>query len=229
MFNGGLQEAGGPMCGRFQLSTDPREVLDALEVAINEIGDWEPRYNIAPTQTVPVVRLRKDQRTLSGAFWGLVPHWAQDTRGAFKMINARAETVSELRSFRGPVRKTRCVIPANGWYEWRAENGVKQPYHFQVDGIATFAGIWTWNAALALMSCSIITTNANPTAAEIHNRMPVVLPHHDLDRWLNPETELPDLLGLLRPYEGNDLRASRVSRYVSNARNEGPECIVPLS
>ncbi len=219
------------MCGRFQLSTNPQEIIDAFDIAINEIGDWEPLYNIAPTLTVPVVRLRDGQRTLSGAHWGLIPHWARDAKSAFRMINARAETVGELRSFKNPIRKTRCIVPADGWYEWRTEDGVKQPYHFQVDGLnglAPLAGLWTWNPSLSLLSCSILTTEANPAAAEVHNRMPVVLPAQAVEAWLDPEAGFEAAAPLMRPYEGNDLRISRVSRYVSNARNQGPECIAPL-
>jgi putative SOS response-associated peptidase YedK len=215
------------MCGRFQLTTDPQQIIDAFQVVVNEIGGWEPRYNIAPSLTIPIVRVRNAHRTLSGAHWGLVPHWASDPKSAFKMINARAETVAKLNAYRGPIRKTRCVVPADGWYEWRTENGVKQPYYFQIDGVAPFAGLWTWNPTLELLSCSVVTTDACPAAAEVHNRMPVVLPHHELDAWLDADTPLDDVLALLRPYEGNDLRATRVSRYVSNARNEGPECIAP--
>jgi putative SOS response-associated peptidase YedK len=213
------------MCGRFQLTTNPQELLDAFDVIVNEVTEWTPRYNIAPTLTIPIVRVRDSARVLSGAHWGLVPHWARDAKTAFRTINARAETVAQLNTFRTPVRRSRCIVPADGWYEWRSENGVKQPYHFHVDGIAAFAGIWTWNAALELLSTSIITTDANATAAEIHNRMPVVLPHHHVATWIDPETPLDDALALLRPYEGNDLRIQRVSRYVSNARNEGPRCL----
>jgi putative SOS response-associated peptidase YedK len=216
------------MCGRFQLTTDPQQIIDAFQVVVNEIGGWEPRYNIAPSLTVPIVRIRDAQRTLSGAHWGLVPHWASDNKTAFRMINARAETVHTLNAYRGPIRKTRCIVPADGWYEWRSENGVKQPYHFTIDGIAPFAGIWTWNGRLELLSCSIITTDACPAAASIHDRMPVVLPRHRVETWLDPATPPDDVLSLLRPYEGNDLTARRVSRYVSNARNEGPACVEPI-
>jgi putative SOS response-associated peptidase YedK len=215
------------MCGRFQLTTDPQQIIDAFQVVVNELDGWEPRFNVAPSLTVPIVRMRDGGRTLSGACWGLVPHWAQDTKSAFKMINARAETVAQLSSYRGPIRRTRCIVPVDGWYEWRAENGVKWPYHVRVDDIASFAGIWTWNPTLQLLSCSIITTDACAAAAEIHDRMPVVLPRPNVDAWLDPAADLKDVLSLLRPYEGNDLRTMRVTRYVSNARNEGPECLTP--
>ena len=218
------------MCGRFHLSTSADDLVELFDAKRNELGDWEPCYNIAPTMTVPIVREHEGERVLSGAHWGLVPFWADEKKTGFSMINARAETVAKKRSFKGPIRKSRCIVPADGWFEWRREGDVKQPYHFHLAGntIAPFAGIWTWNEKLELLSCSIIVTDANPVAAEIHDRMPVILGRHAVEEYLDSEAELEDVLGLLKPYQGNDLQMTKVSRRVSNVRNQGPGCIEPV-
>lgn len=218
------------MCGRFHLSTSAENLVELFDVKRNELGDWKPCYNIAPTMTVAIIREHENERIMSGAHWGLVPFWADEKRTGFSMINARAETVAEKRSFKDPIRKSRCIVPADGWFEWREEGGSKQPYHFHLAGntIAPFAGICTWNEKLELLSCSIIVTEANPVAAEIHDRMPVILGRHAVDQYLDHETELDDVLELLRPYSGNDLEREKVSRKMSNPKHQGPECVEPM-
>lgn len=216
------------MCGRYHLSTPIPALVERFAIQQIELSEFGPRYNISPTTTVPIVRLREGQRALSGAHWGLVPFWAKDQKTGFSMINARAETVAEKRSFKGPLAKSRCLIPADGWFEWCEESGGKQPYHYQIaGGTAAFAGLWTWHSALELLSCTIIVTSANDLAGRVHDRMPVILAQDCWSEYLAPETPLADVQALLKPYEGGDLTATRVSKAVNSVRNQGPQCIEP--
>jgi putative SOS response-associated peptidase YedK len=219
------------MCGRF---VSPEE--SAIERIFSLGGpQWrlvlrtdEPfvaKYNVAPTDPMPVVRLRNGSMELAEAHWGLVPHWAKDKKSSYRMINARADTITKKRAYEKPIRQWRCLVPAVGWYEWRTEEDTRQPYYFYSDDGLAFAGIFTWNGSLSLLSCSIITTAANPLAGEIHDRMPAILPAQAWDAWIDPESELEDVLDLLHPYEGNDLRKRKVSRYVNSVKNQGPQCI----
>ncbi len=193
--------------------------MDAFDVLINELEDFDGAlYNVAPTSTIPVVLDKHSTRTLVGAHWGLVPHWSKDKKTAFRMINARAETIAEKPSFRTPIQKSRCIVPASGWYEWRKEGEIKQPYYFQTGELMGFAGICTWNGQLDLLSCSIITTDANPVAAQIHHRMPVILAPQTYAQWLDRNAGFDAIENYLKPYKGNDLGMSKVSTRVNNAR-----------
>lgn len=216
------------MCGRYNIVTDADALVEAFDIIVNEFSENQlavPRYNVPPTSTMPIVRHHEGQRTLSPAHWGLLPHWAKDRKLAFKTFNARAETITEKASFRSPVKKSRCIIPATGWFEWRREGDVKQPYYFSTDGLISFGGVCTWHPGFELLSFSIITTSANAAASEIHHRMPVVLPGDRIDEWISPQTEMPDVLSLLTPYAGNDLAITRVSTKVNSTRYNDPDCI----
>lgn len=216
------------MCGRYNIVTDADALVDAFDIIVNEFTQTQlaiARYNIPPTSTVPIVRLHDGQRTLSPAHWGLLPHWARDKKLAFKTFNARAETITEKASFRVPIKNSRCIAPASGWFEWKTEGGVKQPYYFSTKDLIPFAGVSAWHPGLELLSCSIITTSANPVASEIHHRMPVVLEPDSVDEWMSPVTEMPAVLSLLKPYEGGDLSITRVSTKVNNTRYNDPDCI----
>jgi putative SOS response-associated peptidase YedK len=159
--------------------------------------------------------------------WGLLPSWTKDPKKAPLLNNARAETVAEKPSFRSAFKSRRCLIPASGFFEWKTEGKVKQPYYFRRpdERPIAFAGLWeTWNE---IESCTIITTDANAVMAPIHHRMPVVLGVNDYGHWLEPSDS--DLLPLLAPCPDDELICYPVNRIVNNVRNEGPECIVPLN
>jgi putative SOS response-associated peptidase YedK len=225
------------MCGRYRLSTHPHALYEqfALELENPDEREVPPRYNIAPTQPVLAVRQRPDgRRELALLHWGLIPGWAKDPAIGNRMINARAETVGEKPSFRNALRRQRCLIPADGFYEWRKRGaGPKQPYDIaRSDGAPfAFAGLWEhWQGPNGeeIESCAIITTAANGLMRRVHERMPVIVAPEAYGAWLAGEAERPAALApLLAPREWPEMRATPVSTYVNNARHEGPQCIVP--
>lgn len=223
------------MCGRFTLIADPEliQTAFALDSVPQEIT---PRYNIAPSQ--PVLALTNEgTRDAQYLRWGLIPSWAKDDTVGSRMINARSETLAEKPSFRNAYKKRRCVIFADGFFEWQAANGGKVPLYIQVGAGRPFAmaGLWeAWKDAEAdewVRSCTIVTTGPNDFMASIHNRMPVILERPAMDQWLTPgEVGAQELASLLRPYENLDvMSAYQVSRMVNNPRNDLPDCIAPLS
>ena len=207
------------MCGRYSLHSSPDVI--ALMFGLSEIPAYQPRYNIAPAAQVLIVR----QNEAAMVRWGLVPRWAKDPAVGARMNNARAETVAQKPSFREAYRKRRCLIPANGFYEWKLENGLKQPYYVHPAGteLFAFAGLWeSWqDPHRSLETCAIITTEANEKMAAVHDRMPVILDARDFPRWLAGED------GLLQPCPSNVIDIRRVSRAVNNARNDLPGLIEP--
>lgn len=220
------------MCGRYTLKTEPR--LLAEQFALATIPALEARYNIAPTQDVPVVRTTADGRQLALLRWGLIPGWASDPSIGARMINARSETVAEKPAFRTAFKQRRCLVLADGFYEWQRSGGRKQPYFFQLrDGRPfAFAGLWErWQApdGQTVETCTILTTAPNDLARPIHDRMPVILDPAAYDQWLDPELRLAGPLeALLQPYPAAAMTAYPVSTYVNNARNDGPQCLDPL-
>ncbi len=221
------------MCGRYRLSSTER-FLERFEVE-NEI-DLAPRYNIAPCQDVPVIRQNRERpvRTVSMMRWGLIPYWAKDEKGAYKMINARAETVAERPAFREPIQRHRCLVPADGFYEWARRGPEKQPYHFgMVDGsLFAFAGIWDrWKspAGEVVESCSILTTTPNSLLADIHDRMPVILQDEDYDLWLDPGYQHGEgILEMLRPFDASAMKRYPVSTRVNSVANEDAQCAAEI-
>jgi putative SOS response-associated peptidase YedK len=194
--------------------------------------DWNPRYNIAPTQPVPVVRQTTNSiRQLSMLKWGLIPSWASDPSIGFKTINARSETVATTASFRDAIKSQRCLIPADGFYEWRRNGTTKQPYCFEVGdgGVFAFAGLWDgWTdlQGTVVETCTILTTTPNDLLADVHDRMPVILNTGEYDVWLKPgDTEAA--LKLLRPYAGQ-MRGYPVSPRVNRVENDDAECAKPI-
>lgn len=196
----------------------------------------EPRYNIAPSQ--PILAVREDheggEREMTFLSWGLVPFWADDPKIGNRMINARSETAHEKPSFRAAFKYRRCIIPADGFYEWKKQSGAKQPMliHKQDDSPFGFAGLWErWEKdGSAIESCTILTTEPNELLRSIHNRMPVILEPADYDEWLDRSVQAPDpLRHLMRPYTGGDLTVTPVSTLVNNPRNEDPACVQPLA
>jgi putative SOS response-associated peptidase YedK len=222
------------MCGRFTLTVSGETIADFF--GLTEVPAVTPRFNIAPTQPVLAVRVPAPSAPPQAALlrWGLVPSWAKDVRIANQLLNARAETAAEKPAFRSALRRRRCLIPADGFYEWQRRDGAKQPYCFRVcgDRLFAFAGLWEhWQdpAGKALETCTILTTQANELVRPIHERMPVILAGRHFADWLNPELQDSGrLLGLLGPYPAEDMRAYPVSAWVSNPRHEDARCLAPL-
>lgn len=218
------------MCGRYELHTHPAAI--ALAFGLAHAPEIRARYNIAPTQQVPIIRLVDGERQLSQVRWGFVPFWAKDPKIGSNMINARADTVAKAPAFRVAFKRDRCLIPASGFYEWQKRGELpKQPMHIGMkDGAPfAFAGLWsTWGPkdGEQLQTCTIITTEPNELAAPIHNRMPVILAAHDYARWL--DTELPDAEAMLRPYPADEMRVFAVSTRVNSPKNDDPDVIEPL-
>jgi len=220
------------MCGRFNLSENPRTI--ARHFGLADVPDLRPRYNVAPSQPVAVVGLKPGgvARGLVLMRWGLVPRWAGSDDGP-KPINARAETVLDRPTFRDSFRQRRCLIPASGFYEWRKAGGRKQPYHVRRrDGLPlAFAGLWDrWDGPNGpLFTCCIITTAANDLVKPLHDRMPAILGPEDFARWLDPVARPDQLLPLLRPCSSDVLEAVPVGTAVNSPKNDGPECLGPVA
>jgi putative SOS response-associated peptidase YedK len=223
------------MCGRFTLRTPARDLVEIFELLREP--ELSPRYNIAPTQNVAVVRQDGKSRQLSLIRWGLVPAWSKDPKAGPPIINARSETIATKPSFRTAFKRRRCLIPADGFYEWqkKADSKTKIPHYIRMakDRAFAFAGLWeTWhgNDGSALDSCTIVTTDANDLMRPLHDRMPVILPEENFAQWLDPKNEnAPELEALLRPYASNEMTAFPISTMVNSPRNERPECILPAS
>lgn len=223
------------MCGRFTLLIPGEELAETF--ALDSTPSVEPRYNIAPTQPVAVVRHNqdRDRRELVYMHWGLIPFWAKDPSIGSRMINARAETVAEKPAFRAAFKYRRCIIPASGFYEWQKQNGGKQPHyiHHKDGSPLAFAGLWEhWQSpdGSELESCTILTTAANEIMGPLHNRMPVILDPADFGDWLHSDGQGQDRLHhLLRPADDELLTAYPVSTFVNRPQNEAPDCIAPLA
>jgi putative SOS response-associated peptidase YedK len=216
------------MCGRYATTRTSLD-LSALFEAVDEAGTLEPTWNAAPTDPVPLVRHTSDgRRVLRVARWGLVPAWSKEPRGGRRMINARAETVATTAAFARSFAVRRCLVPADGWYEWRVQNGRKQPYYLtpKDGGILAFAGLWaTWGSGPdQLVTCSVVTMAAAGPLTAVHDRMPLFLPPERWGEWLTaaPAAELlrPPTARLL---DGIELRP--VDTAVGNVRNNGPELV----
>lgn len=221
------------MCGRFALKAPPRSIQEHFHLP--ETVDLNPRYNIAPSQEIAVVRLlrRKDHRQLDLLRWGLIPHWAKDMKIGYKMINARAETLAQKPSFRSAFKKRRCLIVADGFYEWKHVGKAKQPFYVQLikEAVFAFAGLWeSWINPYGNMveSCTIITTTPNILIREIHDRMPVILRPEQYDTWLQDSTPEHSLQQILMPYPAEEMEAYRVSAEVNSPKNDAPICILPV-
>lgn len=218
------------MCGRYSITTAP-EAMRRL-FAVTDMINLEPRYNMAPMQSAPVIRERDGARHMDRLRWGLVPAWAGDESRAASMINARSETVAEKPAFRDAYAKRRCLVPADGFYEWRKLSRDKQPYRVFLDGDRpfAFAGLWErWEkGAEPLETFTLLTTDADPRIAHIHHRMPVMLAEAEqFALWLEGGEE--ERQALLKPYAGEDLRFTPVSSRVGNVRNDDPELIEPVA
>jgi putative SOS response-associated peptidase YedK len=225
------------MCGRFTLTQSAKQL--AKHFQLEEEPQFVPGYNIAPSQPVPVIRAGKAvQRQFDYLYWGLIPSWSKDPTIGARLINARSETVTEKPSFRAAFKRRRCLIAADGFYEWQQgakKTGTKkQPFYFQLQDHQPFgfAGLWEiWHSPEGdeVESCTILTAPANEQMQPIHNRMPVILSPDDYDLWLDPNVQSPDrILPLLRPYPDEQMQHYPVSTLVNSPSNDSPDCIVPL-
>jgi putative SOS response-associated peptidase YedK len=222
------------MCARYTLATPASTLARLFDVDV--LVDLIPRYNIAPSQLIPAVRLNmQNERELVMFRWGLIPSWASDPSLGNKHLNARAETVGERPSFREAIRHRRCIIPADGFYEWQeTESGKKQPFLIRRSrpGTMAFAGIWDcWVGPDDRMieSCSILTTNANKLLKPLHDRMPVILEPSEYFRWMDRDiTGIEQLQPMMRTLPDDEVSFFPVSMKVNNARFDDPVCVEPL-
>jgi len=224
------------MCGRF-VQNSLLTTLQQVFAAETALLDRVPNYNVAPTQKILSIVRQGDKNWLETLYWGLVPFWARDISMGAGMINARAETVAEKPSFRNAFKKRRCLIPADGFYEWKGEKGNKQPYYITgpSEGPFAFAGLWEeWTDKksdhdLVYKSCTIITTPARGSVREIHHRMPVVLSPGFHEKWLNADTQDPKTLKIiLQEGRVHDFKYHPVSKRVNAVKKNDPNCIEPI-
>ena len=221
------------MCGRFGQTATAAELAAAFEASWQCAEPELPRYNVAPTQHVPILLSAGGLRVLDAFRWGLIPWWAKDAKIGSKMINARAETVVEKPAYRSAFERRRCLVPASGFYEWKKTPDGKVPHWiYPADGTPlTFAGVWeSWRAAKdaePVLTFTILTTTPSADVAGVHDRMPVVVAREHRDAWLGAETPPADLLALLRPAPDGLLRMHPVSTAVNRPAFDGPELIEP--
>ena len=222
------------MCGRFTLTADQDSFEDRFSLTRFDLG-WVPSFNIAPTQEVLTVTNDGSENRPELMRWGLVPSWAKDPKIGNRMINARSETLAEKPSFRTAFKRRRCLIPADGFYEWKREGKAKKPMLITANpgGLFAFAGLWeTWKQPddSWLLTCAIITTSANEFMKSIHDRMPVILPRESEASWLDPEEQDTAMLSeLLLPYDSDRMEAYEGSKLVNSPRNNFPEVIEPVA
>lgn len=221
------------MCGRYTLT--PEQKALQLEFKFTSAPTpHEPRYNIAPSQPAPVI-VREDENVLKMMKWGLIPYWAEDPKIGFKLINARAETITEKPSFKTAFKKRRCLVPADGFYEWEKGAGkqVKIPHRFVLKSgkLFSFAGLWDiWQTpeGKQLETFTIITTGPNELMKPVHDRMPVILHKEDEEFWLDPQADEKALLSLLKPYDSGLMEEYEVSIKVNSPKEDSPECVKPM-
>lgn len=209
-------------------------LLRQFELFADESLDWQASYNIAPTQLVLAARRTEDgRRELTKLKWGLVPSWAKDPGIGSSMINARSETIFEKPAFRTAIKRRRCIIFADGYYEWQAREEGKQPFLISTKDQPIFpmAGIWEYweKPEGVIVSCSAITTESTDSIKELHDRMPVILKPDAIDVWLNPATEVSAIQTLMKPYESEQMTFYPVSKLVNSPRNNSPECVDRIS
>jgi putative SOS response-associated peptidase YedK len=227
------------MCGRFTLRAPPTAVAE--QFVLPAVPPFEPRFNVAPSQPVAVVRMAGEQpparRELVWLRWGLVPSWADDPALGNRLINARAETAADKPAFRAAMRRRRCLVVADGFYEWQPGESAtarRQPYFIRLrdDRPFGFAGLWeSWERPDlgVIESCTILTTAANALVQPIHDRMPVIISPRDYDRWLDPALDNPDQFKpLLVPYPAEEMAAYRVSTLVNSPANNDPRCVAAM-
>ncbi len=216
------------MCGRFSFATDWEEVLREFAINTSQYTD-RPRYNVAPGQLVTAIISSHGERRIGPLKWGLIPHFSKDARVGYKMINARAESLEEKPSYRQLLDRKRCLIPADGYYEWKRDAGKSTPYRMVVRDRTLFAmaglfDTWIDPEGNKISSCTIITTAASEWMTKIHERMPVILTEEEEKTWLSAR-DFQNVKQLLRPYEAEKMKAYPVSPLVNNVKNDSPLCI----
>ena len=224
------------MCGRFTQTSQPKDIAELLDLPEDAVPPYQPRYNLAPTQPALVLRRNPhtNERELTFLTWGLIPSWAKDPAIGNKLINARAETLSEKPAYRAAFRRRRCVVPADGFYEWKKTDDGKQPWFItRKDGKPMpLAGLWEhWESpdGSVIESFTLITTEPNELVGRLHNRMPAVLPEEDVALWLDPAADPGELQSmLLTPYPAALLVAWPVSKLVNSPANDDPGLTDPL-
>jgi len=220
------------MCGRFTLTESGQVLMEELGL-ISIPEDFRPRFNIAPGQLILAARDGDGGRRAAMLKWGLVPSWAKDPSIGYKLINARSESVGEKPAFKRAFDRRRCIIPADGFYEWRKEGKAKVPLRFRLRGgrLFAFAGLWesyTDGTGGTLFTCTILTTTANELVQPVHDRMPVILTGEAIDLWLDRDVPGEGVRSLLCPYPAEEMEAYEVSPRVNSVANDGPELIEPV-
>ncbi len=219
------------MCGRFLLTAAAERVAEHF--GLDDAPPLSPRFNVAPGQTIALVRLTEaGGRELAVVLWGLVPSWSRDAASGHRPINARAETAAEKPTFRTPFRRRRCLVPADGFYEWKPDGKRKRPHAFRLPGGAPFAMAGLWDRWLGpdgsvLDSSALLTTEANDLVRPVHDRMPVILAPEHYAAWLDPRLAPADLQPLLRPFPAGQMTVCPLTTWVSDPRHEGPRCLEP--
>ena len=222
------------MCGRFAQQRPASELAEifAAEPLADDPG---PRFNVAPTDEALVVVQRDERRAIAAYRWGLIPHWAESAKVGSRMFNARAETLPTSPAFRDSLIRRRCLVPVDGFYEWKREGTVRQPFLIgRADGMPlTLAGLWAgWRdptTERVVRTFTIVTSRPNDQMADLHDRMPVVVPEDVWPLWLDPATDRSELQAILQPTDDVLLRIRPVSRLVNDVRNDGPELIEPVT
>jgi putative SOS response-associated peptidase YedK len=221
------------MCGRYAVTSSP-EAIRAL-FRYQELPNFPPRFNIAPSQPIPIVRLQDGQRQFALVRWGLLPSWVKDPKTFTLLINARGETAADKPAFRAAMRRRRCLVPADGFYEWKAVGGRKQPFFVRAKagGPIAFAGLWeTWTGPNGeeVETAAIVTTRANRMLAPIHDRMPVIVPPDAFDLWLDTTAVDPHTAAtLIQPAPEDVLQAYEVSTAVNRVANDNPQLLEPAA
>jgi putative SOS response-associated peptidase YedK len=218
------------MCGRYLIISSPEAIRQFFQYS--EQPNFPARYNVAPTQPIPIVRLAEGRRQFALARWGLIPAWVKDPRGFSLLINARGESVNDKPAFRNPMKRRRCLIPADGFYEWKDEGGRKRPYVVRprAGGPIAFAGLWeSWMGPNGeeMETAAIITTEASRDVAHIHHRMPVVVPPEAFDLWLDPHVDATTAAVLIVPAPAGLLAAYEISTAVNRVANDSPALLDP--
>jgi len=223
------------MCGRFTLFLSIAEITDEFEVYD---VDWvqEPSYNIAPGQNIAGILKKDTNKSLTTLRWGLIPHWAKEENIGYRMINARAETLAQKPTFSRPLKTQRCIIPANGFYEWKQDivRRSKTPFYINLRsgrpmGFAGLYDTWKSKEGKIITSCTIITTKPNDLLGQLHNRMPAILEPNSREVWLDKTIQEPgELMPLLKPYDASEMTVYEVSKIVNSTKFNGPDCIKPV-
>lgn len=224
------------MCGRYTLTADLDFIIERFQIAYDLQFEYQPRYNIAPSQEVLAVIKGEKGNKLGQLKWGLIPSWANDPKISYKMINARSETAAQKTSFKKPLQYQRCLIIADSFYEWKKIRDKKQPYRIMLKNTQpfAFAGLWSvWHhpEGEKIATCTILTTSSNKIMADLHNRMPVILNKNQEELWLDPTLhDVGTLSSFFSPYPDEQMKVYPVSPLVNSPRNEGPELLeeIPL-